>query len=227
MSIGEIDVFYLADSGVRSLRARDASNSAVVNDVGTPIDGLILSDLSTMNEVQKAACHAIIEPIDGRYWLAVGSKIYVYSYFPNSQVAAWSVYEPGFNVSHFATKDARVYARAGNVIYLYGGANNAEYDNSQVEVVLPYLDAGKPAHQKTLNGIDMTCEGSWAMSIGMDPVNPNARDAVATVTQPTFSLGRIMAVGTGTHVGIKLVNSSDGYARIANIIAHFDANESD
>ena len=227
MSIGEIDVFYLADSGVRSLRARDASNAAVVNDVGTPIDGLILSDLSTMTEVQKAACHAIIEPIDGRYWLAVGTKVYVYSYFPNSQVAAWSTYEPGFSISHFSTKDARVYARAGNVIYLYGGANNAEYDNSQVEVVLPYLDAGKPAHQKTLNGIDMTCEGSWAMSIGMDPVAPNARDTVATVTQPTFSLGRIMAFGTGTHVGIKLVNSSNGYARIANIIAHFDANESD
>lgn len=227
MSIGEIDVFYLSDSGVRSLRARDASNSAVVNDVGTPIDGLVLADMEGMTDAQKAACAAVIEPISGRYWLAVGSKIYVYSYFPNSQVAAWSIYEPGFAVTKFTTKDGRVYARAGNTIYLYGGVNNAEYDNSVVEVVLPYLDAGKPAHQKTLNGIDMTCEGSWTMSIGMDPLATEARDVVATVSQPTFSLGRIMAVGTGTHVGIKLVNDSSGYARIANIIAHFDANESD
>ena len=180
-----------------------------------------------MTDAQKAACAAVIEPISGRYWLAVGSKIYVYSYFPNSQVAAWSIYEPGLAVTKFTTKDGRVYARAGNTIYLYGGVNNAEYDNSVVEVVLPYLDAGKPAHQKTLNGIDMTCEGSWTMSIGMDPLATEARDVVATVSQPTFSLGRIMAVGTGTHVGIKLVNDSSGYARIANIIAHFDANESD
>lgn len=226
VSIGEIDVFYLSDSGVRSLRARDASNSAVVNDVGTPVDGIILGELAAMAEVQKAACCAIIEPIDGRYWLAIGSKIYVYSYFPNSQVAAWSVYEPGFAITKFTTKDGRVYARAGNLIYLYGGTNNAEYDNSEVEVVLPYLDGGKPAHQKTLNGLDMTIEGSWRVFIGMDPVAINARDDCGTITQPTFSLGRVMANGTGTHVGIRMVNNSDGYARIANLIAHFEANES-
>jgi len=226
VSIGEIDVFYLSDSGVRSLRARDASNAAVVNDVGTPVDGIILGELAAMTEVQKAACCAIIEPIDGRYWLAVGSKVYVYSYFPNSQVAAWSVYEPGFAITKFTTKDGRVYARAGNVVYLYGGTNNAEYDNSEVEVVLPYLDGGKPAHQKTLNGLDMTIEGSWKVFIGMDPVAINARDDCGTITQPTFSLGRVMANGTGTHVGIRMVNNSSGYARIANIIAHFEANES-
>jgi hypothetical protein len=226
MSIGEIDVFYLSDSGVRSLRARDASNAAVVNDVGTPIDNLILTEISTLSEAQKAACCAIIEPIDGRYWLAIGSKVYVYSYFPNSQVAAWSIYEPGFTVSKFTTKDGRVYARSGNVIYLYGGTNNAEYDSSTVEVILPYLDGGKPAHQKTLNGLDMTVEGSWQVFIGMDPIAVNARDDCGTITQPTFSLGRIMANGTGTHVGIRMVNSSAGYARIANIIAHFEANES-
>jgi hypothetical protein len=226
MSIGEIDVFYLSDSGVRSLRARDASNAAVVNDVGTPIDGIILGELASMTEIQKAACCAIIEPIDGRYWLAIGSKVYVYSYFPNSQVAAWSVYEPGFAITKFTTKDGRVYARSGNVVYLYGGTNNAEYDNSEVEVVLPYLDGGKPAHQKTLNGLDMTIEGSWKIFIGMDPVAINARDDCGTITQPTFSLGRVMANGTGTHVGIRMVNNSSGYARIANLIAHFEANES-
>jgi hypothetical protein len=226
VSIGEIDVFYLSDSGVRSLRARDASNAAVVNDVGTPVDGIILGELAAMTEIQKSACCAIIEPIDGRYWLAIGSKVYVYSYFPNSQVAAWSVYEPGFAITKFTTKDGRVYARAGNVVYLYGGTNNAEYDNSEVEVVLPYLDAGKPAHQKTLNGLDMTIEGNWKVFIGMDPVAINARDDCGTITHPTFSLGRVMANGTGTHVGIRMVNNSSGYARIANIIAHFEANES-
>lgn len=225
VSVGEIDVFYLSDSGVRSLRARDASNAAVVNDVGTPIDNLILADLADFTEAQKATCCAIIEPIDGRYWIAIGSKVYVYSYFPNSQVAAWSIYEPGFSITKFTTKDGRVFARAGNNVYLYGGVKNAEYDSSEVEVVLPYLDGGKPAHQKMLNGIDMTCEGSWAVSIGMDPVAPIARDPIATITQPTFSLGRIMAVGTGTHVGIRLVNNAAGYARIANLIAHFEANE--
>lgn len=227
VSVGEIDVFYLSDSGVRSMRARDASNAAVVNDVGTPIDGIILSKLATMTDAQKAACCAIIEPIDGRYWIAIGSQIFVYSYFPNSQVAAWSVYEPGFSVTKFTTKDGRVYARSGNTIYLYGGSTGLEYDSSSVEVVLPYLDGGKPAHMKTIDGIDMTCEGTWGVQMGLDPVAPEARDNIATVSQPTFSLGRLMASGVGTHVGIRMTCNSSGYARIANLIVHYKINESD
>ena len=227
ISVGDIDVFYLSDSGIRSLRARDSSNAAVVNDVGTPIDNLVLADISTLTEAQKTACPAVIEPIDGRYWLAVGNKIYVYSYFPGSQVAAWSTYEPGRSFTEFTTKDGKVYAKEGNTVYVYGGLNGNTYDSSNVEVVLPYLDGGKPAHMKTLMGLDMTCEGEWSVEIGMDPVSPNARDLVATVSQPTFTLGRIQASGMGTHVGVRMVNQSAGYARIANLITHFDFNESD
>jgi hypothetical protein len=61
----------------------------------------------------------------------------------------------------------------------------------------------------------------------MDPISPEARDLVATISQPTFTLGRIQATGMGTHVGVRMVNQSSGYARIANLITHFDFNESD
>jgi len=227
VSVGDIDVFYLSDSGVRSLRARDSSNAAVVNDVGTPIDNLILSDISDMTFDQKASCPAVIEPIDGRYWVAIGDKIYVYSYFPSSQVAAWSTYEPGHTFTDFTTKDGKVYAKEGQYVYVYGGLDGNSYDDDEVEVILPYLDGGKPAHMKTLMGLDMTCEGEWEVEIGMDPISPNARDLVATVSQPTFTLGRIQATGMGTHVGVRMVNQSAGYARIANLITHFDFNESD
>lgn len=227
ISVGEIDVFYLSDSGIRSLRARDSSNAAVVNDVGTPVDSLILAELAAMTDAQKAACPAVIEPNDGRYWLAIGSKVYVFSYFPNSSVAAWSTYEPGFAISKFTTLNGRVYARSADTIYLYGGVNNSEYDSSEVDVILPYLDGGKPAHQKTFHGLDMTCEGSWAVAAGMDPIAPLARDNTNIVTQPTFSLGRVGMAGMGTHVGVRLVNQSPGYARIANLIIHFSLNESD
>ena len=227
ISVGDIDVFYLSDSGVRSIRARDSSNSAVVNDVGTPIDGLVLSDIAGLTDDAKSKCPAVIEPIDGRYWLAVGNKIYIYSYFPSSQVAAWSTYMPGRTFTEFTTKDGKVYGKEGKTVYVYGGLDGQTYDNSQVEVILPYLDGSKPAHMKTLSGIDMTCEGEWAVEIGMDPISPNARDLVATVSQPTFSLGRIQATGMGTHVGIRMTSNSNGYARLANLIAHFDFNESD
>jgi len=225
VSVGEIDVFYLSDSGVRSLRARDASNAAMVNDVGTPIDSLVLADLAGMTEDQKSKCCAIIEPIDGRYWLAVGDKVYVYSYFPSGQVAAWSTYHPGFSISKFTTKDGLIYARAGNKIYVYGGTNGTTYDSSAVELILPYLDGGKPAHQKTFNGIDLTVQGEWSLFAGMDPLVPDARELVATVDKPTFSLDRVAASGMGTHLGLRFTNQSPGYARLANLIAHFELND--
>ena len=227
ISVGDIDVFYLSDSGVRSLRARDSSNTAVVNDIGTPIDSLILEAMNGMTEDQKALCCAVVDPVDGRYWLAIGNKIFVFSYFPNGKVAAWSTYETGLTFSKFTTKQDRVYCRAGNKIYLYGGATGNEYDESEVEVVLPPLDTGKPAHQKRLNGIDVTVEGWWKIYVGMDPYAPEARDYIASVNTPTFSLGRVAASGWGTHIGIKMTCVAPGYARIGNIIAHFDLNEAD
>lgn len=226
-NFGDIDVFFLSDTGVRSLRARDASNAATVSDVGTNIDTLISDDLLALPEATKNAAFGIIEPKDGRYWLAVGPKIYVYSFFPSAGIAAWSTYEPGFTITHFAYANSRIYARSGNTVYLYGGATGNQYDNSQVEVVLPYLDAGKPAHTKTLQAIDVTCEGIWDVYVGCDTTVPEVRDHVATVNQPTFDLARIQAAGMGTHIGVRLTTSSSysGAAKLGNFASHFEIND--
>lgn len=226
-NFGDIDVFFLSDSGVRSLRARDASNFATVSDVGTNIDSLIAADLVSLPETTRAAAYGIIEPKDGRYWLALGSKIYVYSYFPTPGISAWSTYEPGFTVEQFAYANSRLYARSGNTIYLYGGISGTEYDDCEVEVVLPYLDAGKPAHTKTLQAVDVTCEGQWDIYVGCDTTAPEARDKIGSIDKPTFDLARIQAAGMGTHIGTRLVTSPgySGPAKIGNFAAHFEIND--
>jgi hypothetical protein len=226
-NFGDIDVFFLSDSGVRSLRARDASNAAAVSDVGTNIDTLISADLLSLPETTRNAAFGIIEPKDGRYWLAVGPKVYVYSFFPSAGIAAWSTYEPGFTITHFSYANSRIYARSGDTVYLYGGVTGNEYDNSQVEVVLPYLDAGKPAHTKTLQGIDLTCEGMWDVFVGCDTTVPEARDLVATVNQSTFDLARLQAAGMGTHIGVRIVTNPtySGAAKIGNFASHFEIND--
>lgn len=96
--IGDSDVFYLSESGIRSLRARDSSNAAFATDIGNPIDTLVLDDISA-DRLTVRESRAVLEPRDGRYILAVGRKCYVFSYFPASRVSAWSVYEPGFAVT--------------------------------------------------------------------------------------------------------------------------------
>jgi hypothetical protein len=166
---GDVDVFYLDESGVRSVRARNVSNSGFVNDIGTPIDQYIRDYITSIPAATLEAGQACIEPTDGRYWLAIGTKIFVFSYFPSGKISAWTTYEPGFTTDKFAVIDDKVYARSGNTIYLYGGDNGTVYDNSRVTVRLPFMSGGKPSMNKQLRGIDIASSGTWEVNLLVDP----------------------------------------------------------
>lgn len=225
---GEVDVFYMSDSGIRSLRARDASNQAVVNDIGTPVDSEILNELRAHTDEEVFLSKSIIEPKDGRLMITIGERLYVLSQFPSSGILAWSTYEPGFTVSNMCIDVGKLYVRStDNKIYLYGGTDGNTYDSSIVTVELPYLDGTKPASQKHLQGIDMTSDGTWEFYAGTDTYNPEVRDFIATINNPTMQMGRIPAYGIGTHIGIKLIGIGSGYCRVANIIVHYELNEAD
>jgi hypothetical protein len=100
--LGAIDLVFLDETGIRSLRARDSLNAAFVNDLGVAIDPVVRAHLdSTPYATVQRAC-AIVEPRDGRLWMAVGSRIYVLSYFPGSQISAWTYFEPGFQIDDAA-----------------------------------------------------------------------------------------------------------------------------
>ena len=241
VSVGSIDLLYLADNGVRSLRARENTDTAFSSDIGSAIDSIVISHMEELDTTNygslgydtKYTAKAIIEPIDGRYWLSLGGKIYVLSYFPGSNISAWSIYETDQwdVVTEMVTREDKVYIRDEvGKIYIYGFDLNAPniddrnniYDSSQVVVELPYLDGNKPATYKEAKGIDMTCAGEWKVYLGFDHTNPSARDLVATVTQPTFALGKVTATGAGTHFGPRFVHQSAGPALLANFIVHFD-----
>ncbi len=106
-SYGAGDIIYLARDGIRSLQARDSSNFAQVNDVGSPIDSLIQAELAydatateyagTIAGVNDGAFYNLAKGIilneNGQYWLALKDKIYVLSRHPAAKVLAWSIYD--------------------------------------------------------------------------------------------------------------------------------------
>ena len=222
VAFGDVDVFFLSESGVRSLRARDSSNAATVSDIGTSIDTIIQRELENFEEAQKRRAVGIIEPSDGRYWLALGSKIFVFSFFTGSSVAAWSTYELDFSISALTYLNNRVFARSGDTIYIYGGASGNEYDDCEVVIELPFLDGGKPAHTKSIQAIDMASEGVWDVYIGVDHTAPNYRDFVGTYDGATYALGRMLCFAVGSHMSFKLVNKAAGAARLGNFAIHFE-----
>lgn len=227
VSFGDSDVFFLSDNGVRSLRVRDTTENVSAYDVGTPVDDYISTIKESLTEQQIADAVGAIEPTDGRYWLAIGPYVLVFSYFYSSKISAWSVYEPGFEISDMTVLNGRLYVRAGDIIYAYGGVDGTEYDDTVADVILPFLDGNKPATFKTFTGIDAVVEGDWDVFAGTDPEAPEARELLAAISNVTFARRRIPFVGYSTHVSMRFLSTGSGPAKIAKVVFHFDSAEDD
>jgi len=229
-AIGDIDVFYVSNSGIRSLRARDASNSAMTTDIGTQIDSFVSKSIEDLGGNHENIS-SVIEPNEGRYMVSIGDKIYVLSYFQNSGIQAWSTYEPNFGqIEKLCVTDRDLYVRTTLGIYKMSKTlYSTNVDPNIAEIIMPYLDGQKPAHGKTFYGIDATVEGLWQISGGTNTSNTSAVELIATINNPTFQLGRIMFTGIGTHVGIKMVSPANETAKstIGNIMVHYKLNNAD
>jgi hypothetical protein len=228
VAYGNNDVFYLAPTGIRSIKARDSSNSAYVSDVGTAIDTHVREFLATLTDAQIASATAVIEPLDGRYWIAIGTRIYVFSYFPAKKISGWSYYDLDVTITHFARVGNRVYARAtddqgDDGLYIYGGVNNDTYpgdDEDIVEIELPFISANNPAAFKELKGFDIIGINEWKVEILPDPsdetVKVNHGIAVGvTYGDPQFGLD-----GVGALFGINLTCRKAGPATMSALALH-------
>ena len=225
VEFGDNDVFYLDLSGIRSLRARDSSNAAFVEDIGNPIDDLVLAEIQT-NETAARKAVGILSPRDGRYFLAIGTKIYVFSYFPSSKISAWSIYEPGFTVTDFSYDGSQLLCRGSdNKLYSLGGPDNDQYDTSTVTVQLPFLDGSTPATSKDFMSLDATITNDWSVSIATDPTDISTQEDVGIINKTTYGLGRMTITGYSTHIAIKLVCSAAGAAKIGNLAVHYTPSE--
>lgn len=222
VEFGENDVFYLARTGIRSLRARDSSNAAYVGDVGNAIDSDIVS-LIAANETNARKARAVLEQREGRFMIAIGDKIYVFSFFPTSRVQAWSTYEPGFTVSAWAYDGEQLYCRGANKLYSFGGPQGDIYDDTTVTVQMPYLDSGQPATFKDFTAIDMSCENTWTIEMGTNVNDLSDRETVATVEDTTYGDRSAAITGYSTHAALRLTCTRDGPAKIGTVSLHFNA----
>lgn len=129
-SMGDLDVLFLSDTGIRSVRVRDMSLNAFVSDIGSPIDDLVQTSLLSAGD-NTLAC-GVVEPSSNRYWLYLKGVIYVLSYFPSSKIIAWSTYLPTYETLGAAIAANANYAASiityagltiGNTYKLTFGAN--------------------------------------------------------------------------------------------------------
>jgi len=222
---GNLDVFYLSDSGIRSLQPRGVTDTVNVDDVGTQIDKLVIDQIAEIpGDVTERAVGAF-EPIDGRFWMAVGSRIYVLSKYPNAKVHAWSTYELPFDVDEMVNADGRMYVRGGDTIYLYGGPTGRQ-EPAEGEVVatveLPFLAAGEAAAHKSWTGFDGAMTGEWDVRYLPNPNDEAEEVEVCIATDVTYHQDRYTVECEATHIAAKMTCSSAGDASITSIALHYD-----
>lgn len=228
LNYGNNDVFFLHESGIRSLRARSGVNAPYVNDIGTAIDTYVAEKIAGLTEAELADAKAVVEPIDGRFLLALGESIFVLSYFPGSKINAWSEYVPGFAVSDWAVIKRKLFARSGNTIYLYGGDSGSVYPdaNEQIATVeLPFITAEDPAARKLLTGMDFALTGEWTISVLTDPNDETKIAHTAVARKVTYAEGEAPSLGYSSMIAFKLVCAAAGEASLSMLSLHYEKGE--
>lgn len=228
---GNNEGFYLARSGIRSLRSQQSTGAPFVSDIGNSIDPLVIEHMRDLGDAVVAEAKGFIEPVDGRYMLAVGARIYVLSYFPGSKITGWSWYEPDevtdFSADWTSTYAGKLYIRSGNTVYLYGGDDGDTYDTDEtdaytVTVGLPFMGGSRMFEGKLLKGWDMAVENEWLVKILVDPRNENRKVTLGTVDEITYPNLDYMAAADGEMFALEMTCSSPGAASISNFVMHFD-----
>jgi hypothetical protein len=244
---GDGDVLYLGLTGVRQLSARDSSNFAAIDDVGAPIDELIQDEIRNITFTSEFKGNAfalmpttVIDPITGQFWMCIGNKVYVLSRFRSSGVLAWSQYDlPSADPERAALinqsvasasqvadicrwEQSIILRNAANEFYLLGGESLSEYDQSEVEVITPYLDMGAPGKDKSVRGIEIAGSGTWRMEINTTPRDPNNWVPIGRVQFPHHTGARIPISATAQRIAFRLTCTSPEQAKIAQIIVFYE-----
>jgi hypothetical protein len=239
---GNGDVLFLSDTGIRSLRARDSSNAAVLNDIGSPLDPLVTAKRAVLTPTIAEKITAVVDPLSGHFWMVWGDEVFVLAYYPNSKVTAWSRFLPPIAVDYVTLANSRLVFRSGDELFVYGsvppsgspfdpnvpvGSTAALYDTSTVTIELPPIDVGKPATPKKWHALDVACEGTWQVYVNPDPQQPGAWTLVDTISGTTYGLGILALDMQSTHLAVKLVGTSTGLTRVARVVVHYDDGSKD
>ncbi len=224
-SIGELDVLYLDYTGVRSLRTKETTLNAYVDDVGTPIDALLQPIISSVLNAPGGEVNikSIVDPLSKRYWLFLQDRFYVLSMFPSSKVRAWSTYRAtylnGDATTAFFPERLMLYQNKVLVftstthLLLYGGETGEEYDTCIPTADLPWISMSNPATEKQANGVHAAFKGKWQIYASMNPravamtevVNRGSATDPNSLEDSTYDIGHFPYFAIGTHVHLKAV----------------------
>jgi len=126
-----------------------------------------------------------------------------------------------FAPEKFSSLLGRVYCRAGDNVFLYGGADNQTYDACGPQGRTPFLDCDSPASKKNFESLDVAIEGDWLVSVSQNyNTNDFSRQVYRNNTSSFMGQNIPMKVVT-SHLAVDFQEFSTGYARFSSVLLHF------
>lgn len=224
------DVGSPIDTEIRSRLAVDPNDTDPLFDqINPPVVNNQFYDLAT----------GIIHKDSGQAWMAVRDQIHVLSRYPSAKVLAWSSFDlpftqketplAGINKANWVAdwceiNDSVVLRNFADEVYVYGGPSGVEYDTSEIEVILPFMDMGRPGTQKKFTGISIACEGEWSIDYSTDHFGETVSTVwspVAVVTGSSRTSPKISMAGSGTQIALRLKCSEPFAAKLSEILVHY------
>lgn len=225
---GANDVFYLARSGVRSLQARDSSNAAFVDDVGTVFDAFVQDRLALVSEQALQDAVSVIEPSTGCYWLAIENTVFVLANYPGTGVRGWTYYTLPFSVTGATVIGSTVYLRSATHIYRYGGVSGSAYPlagEMPLRVSLPYFTARDDAGIKQFVGFDIGSSNEWRVYGLTDPNDPTVLTDLGRYAGVTYSDDHADIDVISSHLALDLVCDKAGAAALSSLALHHNGSD--
>lgn len=186
------DLAFLSPFGFRSVIVRMQTDQVDDNDLGVPIDSLVLPDVLFTENLGNGA----YEPMGvwihelGQYWtifdLGTSSKAWVFSYSKSSKLGCWSEYTFPIRVTGVCGLNGKVYLRTTTSLYEFAADQYTDDGVSiDVEVQMAFQDAKLPGVSKQFTGCDMVVTGSSDFSVLYDPRDLEKESITQTLSGDT------------------------------------------
>jgi hypothetical protein len=187
------DLFFLSDSGIRSISELQLTESLSDFDVGSPIDSDVKALLPPTEEPISLFYHKA-----GEFWCAIGSTVFMFKLSKAAQISAWSEYSYPFNIDAMTELDGDLYLRSGDTVYRVDEDVHTD-DGTPIDSViqLPYTDTKKPGVNKQYTGMDAVVSGTVQISFQYDPNDPTLETEAQEMTGDT-RVGGLTPIEVGT-----------------------------
>ncbi len=193
------DLVLLSRYGFRSMTVQAQTDRIDDNDVGVPVDSLVVEDIATMEALPdplKVRGFWITEL--GQYWAVLDmgtySKVWAYTFSRSSKIACWSEYIFPVKILDLTTQAGKVYLRSTDNLYEVSPTKYTDDSTLiDVEVQMAFQDNKLPGVDKQFWGADMVSTGALSLSFLYDP-NDTGKESIDIEIPGDTRAGNVIGV---------------------------------